>query len=138
MKVEWLDRTMITLPLYYVLCTTKKMFDAETKRLGVVGGNFISNEHSHATTHFIESKDNRLCAIVTMDMTECRKRDQVVVFGLLIHEAVHIIQKAFERIGEHSPGDETEAYAVQWVSQQLLRSYVKQFKSRRGCESSRR
>lgn len=48
-----------------------------------------------------------------------RKFGVVELYGLLVHEAVHIWQQYCDFYGETTPGREQEAYAVQAVFQEL-------------------
>jgi len=126
-KVEWLDRTLITSPIYYCLCTNEKQFYKEMKRLGISkneAGSFIKNEWSHATVHHFERK-GKYISIVCIDKENAKKNktDPNQIVGLLIHEAVHIWQEIKEHIGEHDPSREFEAYSIQSISQELIRSY---------------
>lgn len=61
-------------------------------------------------------------ALVTMNND--LDKDPVQVAALLVHEAVHIKQAILEYFGEANVGDETEAYMVQRISQDLMNMYV--------------
>jgi hypothetical protein len=121
---HWLDRELITSPIYYCLITTEALWKKELKRLG------ISNDHepilngADATTHFLE-KDGREIAIVTMFN---RKMDLLQAHALLAHEAVHIWQEIKKNIGEDFPSAEFEAYSIQRLSQNLFYEYKRQTK----------
>lgn len=56
-------------------------------------------------------------------MQDWRDRNPIEVAGLLIHEAVHIWQQYADGIGEHEPGAEQEAYAIQCIAQELLSEF---------------
>lgn len=132
MKIEWLDRSIGVSPVFYCLCVTRDQFRAAVKHLNVpmLGDkSFFATDRGNATTHFFTKTDKTECAIVTIDIDVAKHSDPIETFGLLVHEAVHIVQHGFELIGERQPGIEIEAYAIQWIAQQLLASYVKQFKA---------
>lgn len=123
-RMKWCDRRIILSPYYYGLCQDEDLFKRELKRLGVPvtdWPSFLKTKRAHATTHFFES-ETRDCVIVCLG--DCKGRSLIEVYGLLIHEAVHIWQAIHESIGERSPSLEFEAYAVQAISQELMAAFV--------------
>lgn len=124
MKKVWLDRRLVELPYYFRLCVTEKDFNAELKRMKIHPIPFLATPFADATCHFLENSNGKNCVIVCIG--NHNKRTLVEIYGLLIHEAVHIWQGACELIGEHSPGKETEAYAIQSIAQELIASYNEQ------------
>lgn len=124
MKPLWLQRSLVVGP-YYTLCLAEDAFRKEAKRLKWADpGRWIRTDMADATTHHAVSADGSPCSIVCV--RDAAGRDPIVVAGLLVHEAVHIWQRWCSDHGEDSPGDEVEAYAVQWISQQLMWEFVRQ------------
>jgi hypothetical protein len=119
MGARWCDKNLFKSPVYYGLCLTERSFLEEMKRLKVSNPPaWISNEHSDGTTHFFTKADGKLCAVVCLRIN--KGRNPVEIVGLLAHEGVHIWQEIKDRIGEHSPSKEFEAYSIQWIVQQLV------------------
>lgn len=52
-----------------------------------------------------------------------KKRAIEQVYGLLVHEAVHVWQRIMEYIGESKPSDEFMAYGIQAIAQELMFAY---------------
>lgn len=50
-------------------------------------------------------------------------REQIEVYGLLLHEAVHVWQRIRELMGEREPSTEFEAYSIQSIAQDLFEMY---------------
>jgi hypothetical protein len=50
-------------------------------------------------------------------------KDQLQVYGLLLHEAVHVWQIVKRRMGEREPSVEFEAYSIQSIAQDLFEMY---------------
>lgn len=128
-KPEWLDRDLFVSPFYYTLCTTEKHFKKVLKHLKIKKSDhpsFLKNDHCDATVHWFEATDNKICTVVCINNKEGRKL--TTVHGLLVHETVHIWQRVKERVGEHSPSDEFEAYAIQTLAQRLMEEYDRQSK----------
>jgi hypothetical protein len=50
-------------------------------------------------------------------------KDQLQVYGLLLHEAVHVWQIVKRRMGEREPSLEFEAYSIQAIAQDLFEMY---------------
>lgn len=121
---EWLDRRVIQLPCYYRLVLSEKDFNAEMKRLKMNPVNYMPSKQADACCTFLECNDGKRMVLVCM--RENRKATLVEVYGMLVHEATHIWQDWCEHVGEHNPGKETEAYAIQSISQELIASYNKQ------------
>ena len=124
MKSQWLDRGLIRGP-FYTLCLNEAAFAKEIAHVRLKEKpRFLSTDHANATTHFMVDPEGKTCAIVCMHPPE--DQDPIVVAGLLVHEAVHIWQEWCLEVGETSPGRETEAYSIQWISQQLMWEFVRQ------------
>ena len=129
MKTLWLNRALFESPYCYRLCVTEKDFHSELKRLGIPKGSrpaFLKTTHANATTNFFEASNGELCAIVNLRKEDGLKRKKSEVYGLLIHEAMHIWREGREHLGEFSPSSELEAYAVQRIAQNLIWSWRKQ------------
>lgn len=123
--MEWLDRTLMQNPVRYGLCTSEADFHKALRKMKAPPKDwppFLSTSHANATVHHFDCVDGP-AAIVCMPID--RKRNPVEIYGLLIHEAVHIWQEIRENIGEKEPSAEFEAYSVQWVAQQLIAAYIK-------------
>lgn len=125
MKAKWLNRSLLVGP-YLTLCTTEEMFRCVlVKDLEFKGHvDFLGSTHADATTHFLNNQSGEHVAVVCLSSTD--GREPIEVAGLLVHEAVHIWREHCKWIGERNPGDETEAYAIQWISQQLFWEFVRQ------------
>ena len=78
-----------------------------------------------ATTWLMHDKRGDLVCLVCLSPEKIKKYSKVEICGLLVHEAVHVWQGWAEHIGEEHPGAEQEAYAVQWVSVQLINAWKK-------------
>lgn len=130
MKLQWLDRCLITSTHYFTLCTTEKLFKKALKHLRIPKSQrppFLSNWHSNATSHYFENRDDmKVSCVVCIGNTEGKSKSQV--YALLTHEAVHVWQQVKIAIGEHSPSPEFEAYAIQNISQRLFEGYERQEK----------
>ena len=124
---HWLDRAFLVGP-YYRLCLSEREFHKELDRMEFKGAkpSFLATDHADASTHFLTYED-KLTAIVTLRVG---KHTGIQVAAMLCHEAVHIWQDFRRHIGERSPGDETEAYAIQTIAQRLMESYQKQTRKR--------
>lgn len=132
--VEYIDRTLIWNPAHVALCLDQKAFDREMKRLGVHDPNPFLTPGFGGKTHWFES-DGYLTAIVTLDAARAAKLSTEVVYGLLVHEAVHVWQAICRNIGETKPSAEFEAYSVQSISQLLFCAYKRAAKKPRKVQS---
>lgn len=123
--MKWCDRALVVSPYYYGLCRSEKEFRRELKRMRLPREHwpsFLKTASADATSHFFEHGDGRLIAIVCLGSVKGLSREQV--YGLLVHEAMHIWQQVRGHLGEGSPSSEFEAYAVQGISQMLMQAYV--------------
>ena len=132
-NLHWLDRTLLTSPYCYALCLDEKAFRKEQKHMRVPKDervSFVMNSGSGATAHFFNNPSgDGLCVIVTL--CDDPKLDLIQIYCELVHEAVHIWQEIKESLGEDTPGQEGEAYAVQAIAQNLMYAYQEQSKCRR-------
>ncbi|CDG74737.1 MULTISPECIES: hypothetical protein [Acinetobacter] len=62
-------------------------------------------------------------AYVIVQIGEAADKDQIQVYGLLLHEAVHVWQKVKKLMGEKEPSPEFEAYSIQSIAQDLFEMY---------------
>lgn len=121
-KINWLDRRIACPGPYLTLCLSQPQFDAVCRKLRIQPFPFIHNDHSDAAAHYLESPKG-ICVVVCM--RGWRGRNPIEVAGLLVHEAVHVWQHYASRIGEHQPGAEQEAYAIQAIAQELMAEFAR-------------
>ncbi|WP_284086984.1 hypothetical protein [Acinetobacter pittii] len=79
---------------------------------------FLSIEGAAAQVDFYS---NGAYAVVQLGDTSERKF--IEIYGLLLHEAVHVWQKVKKLMGEKEPSSEFEAYSIQAIAQDLFKMY---------------
>jgi hypothetical protein len=121
-----MDKSLITSPINYALCTTQKAFKRELRELGIEDNSDFIVGNAHAMIHFYEDTiTGGTCAIVCID-----GRDKTLeqVYALLTHEAMHLWREIKTELGEKFPSEEFEAYAMQHIVSNLFESYKHQTK----------
>jgi len=116
---RYTSTTLIQNTVRCTLVNSKKKFQKELDRLGIDSSQyppFISNSSASATTYFLFSGDDRI-AIICMRKGKWTPAQRV---SLLAHEVMHVWQDIKKDIGEDSPSEEFEAYAIQGIIQELL------------------
>lgn len=121
---RWLDRRIAAPGPYLTLCLSEQEFRQALRHLRTPLVPKFVKPPVDASTHFFDNPEGKTCAIVCMH-SGWRKRKPIEVAGLLVHEAVHVWQQYCHDIGERSPGDEQEAYAIQSISQELLAEFAR-------------
>lgn len=123
-RVKYFD--MGFLPGYCGFTASPKDFVHEMKRLRVVDVPAFVTPGAAACTHtFTKSSSNDFTQIVTISEAAARGKSMEQVAAMLAHEATHVWQENKEWMREKEPGHEIEAYAIQYITQQLLRAYRK-------------
>ena len=64
--------------------------------------------------------DDSLAIVQIGDTSE---RASVEIYGLLLHEAVHVWPRIKQRMGETNPSTEFEAYSIQSIAQDLFEMF---------------
>lgn len=73
--------------------------------------------HSGADAQVDYYDDGKQCIV---QLGDCGERTLIEVYGLLLHEAVHIWQRVKVLMGESTPSIEFEAYSIQRIAQDLF------------------
>lgn len=124
--MKWCDRNLFQSPVYYGLCLSESSFKKELKRLSIKAKyrpEYIL-EGSHACTHFFEnSAEHHTCAIICIQTNKKYNLSEYV--GLLTHECIHVWQEIRKNINEKKPSSEFEAYAVQFLTQEIIQAFLK-------------
>ena len=85
---KWLDRFAGPPLPFFTLCLTERDFRKTLKRIGIKEQvPFLSSQYADATTHRLDN-NGAICTIVCLRSDG--KGEHGEVYGLLIHEAVHI------------------------------------------------
>ena len=103
----------------YTLTRNQKQFDHV---LGRKGERFLSLGFDAQVDYFERAKGGYY-AIVQLGDTA--GRTLAVIHSLLLHEAVHIWQRACLAMGEQEPSKEFEAYSIQRIALDLFDLYEK-------------
>lgn len=105
-------------PIVVVLVTDEAEFYKITKKAKVQDG--YPGTGAACTINYSGGDQGVICLVVLGDTSESLPEE---INSLLVHEAVHIKQFLFEEIGEERIGMETEAYAVQYFSNYLIKEF---------------
>ena len=119
-RVVWCNRGWF--PVYYGFCPSKAAWDYEMKRLGGVGEAYP--ETDGRTCQYFHEESGKTCLIVTLADRMDDVDDPIGVAGLIVHEAAHVWQLIRRHIGEEEAGMETDAYALQAISTELMNAYA--------------
>ena len=119
---KWLNPTLLTCD-YIGICFNERDFHRELRRMKVPPSQWSSwlMQDALATTHHLTSEKGNRASIVCIPVKP--EMEGVEVATLLVHEAVHVLQDYLDFIGETQVGRETQAYAIQHISAQLMRAY---------------
>jgi hypothetical protein len=120
---RWLDRRIASPGPHLALALSQREFDKALKHCGVLRGAEWLNAGADATAHFLVRKGGGVTAVVCLQVTD--ERNSIEIAGLLVHEAVHVWQEYADAIGEHRPGREQEAYAIQSIAQELMAEFAR-------------
>ena len=124
--MKWLPRDLIVGP-YLCLVLSEKDYHRAMIDFKVPPSErdpWIKTAHSDATAHILEHPTRGMAVVVALRVRPGISGVQIA--GLLVHEAVHAFQHYCERIGEHRPSSEFEAYSIQSMAQRLMQSYADQ------------
>lgn len=123
MKLKWLDRHLVTGP-HLALCTSKDQYVAALEHLKIpkrLRPPFMSPK-AEGTTTTLEGPGGLVCLVcIRVDKKRCPLR----TVSILVHEAVHVWQAHRDRIGEDTPSEEFEAYAIESIAERLITAYPK-------------
>lgn len=121
--LKWLNRRVAAAGPYLVLCQSEAEFKRAVRHLKVdAHDGWVRSAQADASTHFYRTGGNFACVVCIRNTA---KRKPVEIYGLLVHEAVHVWQEYTEFYGEASPGREQEAYAIQAIAQELINDYAR-------------
>lgn len=119
--IEWCDRAAAAPLPFYGLCLSEYAFLNTLKRLGEKYSDEWVTPGADGTMHTLHDKTGQVCCIVCIDTSGHPQRGHI--YGLIIHESVHIWQKYCLSIGEGQPSDEFEAYTIQKIAQNLMTAF---------------
>lgn len=109
----------------YGFCPDKKAWDKFWKAVDTGKMDIPVYPSSEGRTTFLDPRGfNVIHEVALVTMGDETDKDPIQVASLLVHEAVHIKQAILSCFGERNVGDETEAYMVQRIAQDLMYMYV--------------
>lgn len=123
MKPRWLDRRIAWPGPYLCLCLSEAEYLAALSHLGLISCDDEWCGDDAGKTHHARNAKIGVACVVCIRPRE--GRSAIEIAGLLVHEAVHAWQEYCRDIGEHKPGNEQEAYAIQAIAQELMSEYVR-------------
>ena len=107
-------------PVYFGFTTDPDAFTRELKRLKVREQVPFTVRGLSGSTHVFQ-KGHTLVVIVCI---KPKKMPREQLYGLIVHEAVHVWQAVLEQIGDETTSDEVEAYSIQYIAQCMIREVM--------------
>ncbi len=129
-KINWSGAALITSPSYCLVITEEDYHKAlDEIKIDKDGRDpWLSNERCGATKHTFD--DIHVVAV------RYDEQDNLSVYAILVHEAVHIWQEFCKSISENNPSIEFEAYAIQMISINLMSMFDDQIKEKLSSQSN--
>lgn len=129
--VQWINQTLVLGPSV-ALVTSPKQYRAALRRFGVSDDEPWITDGAHACTSAFESAAGKVFCVVSVDLEATRELSPIDMTAVLVHEAVHVWQRAADVMGGDL-GRELPAYAVQNISAELMRAYERATSSTFAC-----
>ncbi|MEF0130076.1 hypothetical protein [Acinetobacter baumannii] len=76
-------------------------------------------------------------AYAVVQLGDTSDKEKIEVYGLLLHEAVHVWQIVKKLMGEREPSSEFEAYSIQAIAQDLFKMYEESEVKSHGVEGEK-
>ncbi len=125
--MKWLCEPLMPLPVQLALFVDKKSYFREMRRLKINGADeFVPRDANACCHYFVNDRNGYTYVTVCVDRERLSEKSGIEIVALIVHEAVHVWQECAEYLGEKNPGREFEAYSIQHISEQLMKSYVEQ------------
>ena len=120
-KVVWIDRGWQ--PVAIGFCPSEKAW-RRAMRLQNVTSDWPDVPNSGGHTELLKNIETGVGLILVV-ISGASERDPLEVIMTIVHEAVHVWQFLCQHIGEHAPGIEMEAYAIEEISRGLVDAYCR-------------
>lgn len=111
------------LKIWVGITLNEKSYLKEMKRIGIKDPGPYLLDNAMAVTHFLYPQTGNEKGKHIMIVCISNKLTKFGAYGLLVHEAVHVMQEIKEIMREEKIGREMEAYATQGVSCFLWNEY---------------
>ena len=120
--MNWLDREAMPPLPFHCLCTSERQYKQALRQIGANrSAPWLGS--APGATHTFENDGSIVCIVCISDFREQRLCE---IYGLLIHEAVHVWQAYRDEVlNEPKPSIELEAYVIQRISQNLIAQFDK-------------
>ena len=124
-KVKWLSRTVLWGP-YLALTLSEDELNSVFSQLGAE-----QDAHKYSTPCCVTLTKPRgmtsklACVIYLPNVIDFHLSE---LMGIIVHECEHVKQELFDMMGEKHPGKETEAYAIQCISQTIFSELLRRVK----------
>lgn len=130
MKTKWLNRQIAPSLPYLTLCLSQEEFDRVLKYIKYTKEKlpFVTDGYDAKVYHLNHEDGDKIC-VVCMKIDKTKSVVQHI--SLLVHESMHIWREYKESINENYPAAEQEAYAVQFISQELITEYLVRIKHKK-------
>lgn len=127
----WLDKPLIPLPVHVGLFCYPEDFEKERKKRKIPPCQYIT-DHAQMCVHTFENDETGMqVKCICVDMRKMKGQSTNEIIAMLVHEVIHVWQGIKEYLGERSPSNEFEAYAIQHLTLNVLELFAKQHESRR-------
>ena len=112
----WLDQGWQ--PAFIGFCPNKKAWRKLVKQFGLKDEPW---PEADGHTHTFQNSSGALCIVVTIQPP--KDRSLVEMIGIIAHESTHVWQFVRQEMREDCPGIETEAYAIQAITQNVFAAW---------------
>lgn len=129
-KANWLDNHLI-MGCCFTLCLNQKQYNQALKDAQVrkaIRKTFMQHAGADGCTETFSVDGCKPVCLVSLASSVTKKSSRAYIYGVLVHEAVHVWQKYRDWIGETNPSKEFEAHAIEQISYQLICAFNKQVK----------
>lgn len=116
-QIVWINPGIF--PISIGFCPSEKAWKRFVKTMGLPHEPYPDTDAR--CTIFERAGHTTRCIVTVAERFD--KRREVPTMALLVHESVHVWQQARMEMREDSPSREFEAYAVQYISQEMMDAY---------------